>query len=102
MSFDFFFDNYTLIFEGFPTDEDEFLLTEITLSGGTYHILGIHILDEMEQAKNILKEEGFHQIDANKPRQYMKENVIIKLEGTNMVEVVTVHVPSAYTSGNLY
>lgn len=102
MSFDFYFENYTLIFEGFPTDEDEFFLTEITLSGGTYNILGIHILDEMEQAKNALKEKGFHQLDSNNPLQYIKENVIIELEGTNVVEAITVEFPSAYTSGNLY
>ena len=102
MSFDYFHEDYTLIFFGFPTDENEFLLTEIILFDGTYDILGIHISDDLIQARTTLEEYGFLQNDSTSPFEYIKESVIVKVEGEDIVESISVRLPSAYTSGNLY
>ena len=102
MSFDYFHEDYTIIFFGFPTDEDEFFLTEVILFNEVYDILGIHVLDEMAQARIMLEEHGFHQDGSTISSTYMKDSVIIKVEGEDIVETISVRLPSRYTSGNVY
>lgn len=59
MSKDYYYDGYTLIFSGYPTDEDEYFLTDIELQSEKYDIFGIFINTSKNEAIQKLIEFGF-------------------------------------------
>lgn len=59
MSNDYYYDDYTLIFSGYPTDEDSDLLTDIEIHSEDYNLLGIAMNTEVNEAIKKLVEFGF-------------------------------------------
>lgn len=102
MSADYYADGYMLSFAGFPEDDSPYSLTTIELTGNNYDIYGVAVGDEIDQAEQVLEEYGFAAEDDS--YEFVKDGVVIALSdnGSGKVEEISINVPSAYTSGNLY
>ena len=102
MSFDYYGKDFIISFFGFPTDEDDFFLTDISWMGPEYDLFGIKIGDEHALAAEILKSFGYLPTDEKYMRGFVKDDIFIRLSGEQVVKEIAIHIPSKYTSGNLY
>lgn len=70
-------------------------LTQINIEGGDYHVFGIHVGDNIEDASKILEERGYKKVSSKKDSnnklvtKLKKELVIINLEGDIDSEVIS-------------
>jgi len=102
MSFDYYGNDFMIRFCGFPTDEDDFFLTDITWTCIDYDLFGIKIGDELIKAADTLKSWGYVHTGGNYIQEFEKDGVVLELSGQELVEEIAIHIPSEYTSGNLY
>lgn len=114
MSNDYYYDDYTLTFCGYPTDEDENFLTDIELHNEKYDILGISINTNKKEAIQKLVEFGFS-IATNKKtnfRNYSDDEdtlcfekldvkVVIQLYGDNVSQML-ISINTYYLGNRLY
>jgi len=86
MSNDYYYDDYTLIFSGYPTDEDGDFLTDIELQSEKYNVLGISINTSKNEAIQKITSFGFS-ISTNKKtnfRNYSDDEDILCFENLDV------------------
>jgi len=101
-SFDYYGTDYVLCFCGFPTDEDGYFLTEITWTGESYRLYGVKVGEEKAIAAELMQLQGYTLISEGYMMELEKNGVTVRLTGDTAVEEVRVHIPTKFTSGNLY
>jgi len=111
MSIDFYSKDRDIVFKyyGYPNDESEYYLGEISISTNKYNVLGVTIGDVVETAINKLKEYGFEleEVDAN---QYILKykDYNINLETTKtinndiVIEEINLRINSKYLGRKMY
>lgn len=111
MSTDFYSKDRDVVFKyyGYPNDESEYYLGEISISTNIYNILGITVGDIVESSINKLKEYGFELevVDANEYiLKYKDYNIKIETTKANnnelVVEKINLRVDSKYLGRMLY
>ena len=101
-SFDYYGKDYVLCFCGFPTDEDSYFLTEITWTGEQYDLFGVRVGDDPAKAMETIQAQGYTLIDGGYMADFEKNGVTLRLTGDTMVKEIMIHIPTQFTSGNLY
>ena len=86
MSYDYYYDDYTLIFSGYPTDEDGDFLTDIELQSEKYNILGISINTNKNEVIQKLIDFGFSKSTNKKTnfRNYSNDENILCFENLDV------------------
>lgn len=92
MSLDYYYDNYELKFAGYPTDEDDFYLTNIEFETDTYNLFGMSINSTKEDVVKKLSTFGFNNMPEKESRDYLcfgnldvrigvqlKDNVVVRM-----------------------
>jgi hypothetical protein len=100
--------NHALGFMGFPTDEDPYFLTEISLMGKDFDLFGIKVGDYHAEAAETLRAQGFISTNAGLEIAFEKTGIPVNLEAEDwtvenlVIERIDITTPSEYTSGVLY
>ena len=93
MSNDYYYDDYTLVFSGYPTDENDDFLTDIELHSEKFNILGIAINTNKNEAIQKLIEFGF-EIAKNKEtnfRNYSNDKDVLCFENLDVKIAIKMH-----------
>jgi hypothetical protein len=102
MSFDYYGKDFRISFSGFPTDENDFFLTDITWTGIDYDLFGVKVGDHPNLALDKLKSWGWVHTDGSYTKIFEKDGIALKVTGGEKIEEISIHIPTKYTSGNLY
>lgn len=114
MSYDYYYDDYTLIFSGYPTDEDEDFLTDIELLSEKYDVFGISLNTSKNEAIQKLFDFGFS-ISKNKKTNFrnysddedvlcfenLDAKIAIQLCGENVSKII-ISIRTYYLGNRLY
>ena len=101
-SSDYYGEDYTLSFGGFPTDKDKYFLTGITWTGEGFDLFGVKVGDDPRQAAEMIQARGYTRTGDGYISEFDKNGVTVRLTGDAIIEKISIHVPTAFTSGNLY
>lgn len=77
-------------------DAEDIQLTQINITGGDYHIFGIHVGDNFKEASKILEEEEYIKLSSEKDtnddkktvESFSKNGVIINLKVNNDSQII--------------
>ncbi|MDR0444209.1 MAG: hypothetical protein LBH44_12480 [Treponema sp.] len=100
MSNDYYGDNITWTFSGYPYDECSFFLTQIDFSSTQYHVFGIKPGDDMQTSLKVLSNFGFEQSKGDlsiQLKHHSKDNSDHSKIGT-----ITVNVKTGYLGNRIY
>ena len=92
MSRDYYYDNFEIKFAGYPTDENNFYLTNIEFETNQYNLLGITIGDKQNNVVEALHSFGFSKMPEKCSQSYLcfgnldvrigvhfKDNVVVRM-----------------------
>lgn len=92
MSLDYYYNDYEIKFAGYPTDENDFCLTNIELETEKYNLLGITIGNAKKQVIKALNSFGFEKMPEKCSKDYLcfgnldvrigvhfKDNVVVRM-----------------------
>lgn len=107
MSNDYYYDDYTLIFSGYPTDEDGDFLTDIELQSEKYNIFGISINTSKNEAIQKLTDFGFSKSTNKKTnfRNYSNDENVLSFENLDVkiaIQLCSENVSKILISINTY
>lgn len=72
MSYDFYGEDLSFFYYGYPTDESSFCLAQIILLTDRYNVLGVTIGSDIAEAVEILQSYGFSEEKHNEDFSYVK------------------------------
>ena len=101
-SFDYYGTDFISTFFRFPTNNDDFFLTDITWTGPEYDLFGVRTGDDHVQAADTLKSWGYVHTDNGHFQMFEKDGIILKLKGREMIAEITIHIPTESINRSLY
>ena len=101
-SFDYYGKDFISSFFRFPTDKDDFFLTDITWTGTEYDLFGVKIGDDHVQAVDTFKSWGYVYTDDGYFQIFEKDGIILKLKGREMIAEISIHIPTEFINRSLY
>lgn len=106
MGLDYYFDNYEIKFAGYPTDENDFCLTNIEFETDKYNLLGITMGNAKKQVVKTLNSFGFSEMTEKCSRDYLCVcNLDVRVGVTfkdDVVSRVVVSVATYYLGNRMY
>lgn len=93
-------------FVGFPDVLDKYVLTQIETTNPNYHFYDINVGDDAKKAEDILKRNGFSQLDSKSITfiEFKKKSLIVSLmiDKNAKITEIKLHLPSTNKKGVVF
>lgn len=99
MSNDYLSKEVDVICSGYPHDEARFKVTEMRLKTDMFDILGIKVGMIIEEAEKVLE---IYQYEKNQENLWIKDDVIISIDGKSFIENLRIEVKTFYLGNRVY